>query len=185
MSNRRRVCVFCGGNPGNDPAFLDAAREVGHEIGRRGWGLVYGGATVGLMGAVANAALSAGAEVIGVIPTSLVLREIEHPGLTRNVRVATLAERKALMFAESDAFLALPGGFGTLDELFEALTLGQIGESSSKPCVLLNTSGYYDHLRRFIDHAVDSGLLLPRYRALLLDAPTAAEALDRCAPAHG
>jgi len=178
MSPLRRVCVFCGGNPGNDPAFLDDARELGRELGRRRLGLVYGGATIGLMGAVADAALAAGVEVIGVIPDSLADREQEHRGLQRNVRVQTLAERKALMFAESQAFLAMPGGFGTLDELFEALTLAQIGEHQPKPCVLLNTRGFFDHLLRFLDHAAASGLLLPRLRATLLDAPSPAAALD-------
>lgn len=174
----RNICVFCGGNAGNDPAFVQGAREVGLGLARRGWGLVYGGATTGLMGAVADACLSGGGEVYGVIPGSLVEREIAHPGLTRNERVATLGERKARMFELSRGFLALPGGFGTLDELFEALTLGQIGEVEAKPCVLLNYRGFYDHLLRFCDHAVGAGLLLPRYRSLLLEATTAEGALD-------
>jgi uncharacterized protein (TIGR00730 family) len=176
--SKRRVCVFCGGNPGNDPAFLEAARALGRGLAGRGWGLVYGGATVGLMGAVADAALEGGGEVIGVIPASLVEREIEHPALTRNVRVETLAQRKEIMFAESDAFVALPGGFGTLDEIFEALTLGQIGEHREKPCLLVNVGGFFDHLVRYLDHAVDCGLLLPRYRAMLGVASSAEEALE-------
>jgi uncharacterized protein (TIGR00730 family) len=175
--SEKRVCVFCGGNPGNNPEFMAAARHLGKELARRNWGLVYGGATVGLMGAVADAALEAGGEVIGVIPNSLVQREMEHPGLTRNVRVDTLAQRKQIMFAESDAFLALPGGFGTLDEIFEALTLGQIGEMASKPCVLLNVDGFFNHLLGFLDQAQASGLLLPRYRTLLDSAFTIEQAL--------
>lgn len=174
----KRVCVFCGGNSGNHPAFIEAARELGQALGVRGLGLVYGGATVGLMGAMADAALEAGANVIGVIPTSLVDREMEHHGLTRNIRVDTLARRKEIMFAESSAFLALPGGFGTLDELFEALSLGQIGEQPIKPCVLLNVSGFYDPLLHFLDHAVSCGLLRPHHREMLMDAPTVQQALD-------
>lgn len=175
--SKRTICVFCGGNPGSDPTFLEAARGLGLALGRRGWGLVYGGSTTGLMGAVADAALEAGAEVHGVIPASLVEREIAHTGLTRNVQVETLAQRKAQMLAASDAFVALPGGFGTLDELFEALTLGQLGEQPLKPCLLLNVGGYYDHLLRFLEHATATGLLLPRHRAMLLDAPSVEGAL--------
>ncbi|RYE94843.1 MAG: TIGR00730 family Rossman fold protein [Myxococcales bacterium] len=173
----RRVCVFCGAGAGHDPAFLEAARELGRGVAGRGWGLVYGGATSGLMGALADAALGAGGEVSGVIPASLVDRELAHQGLTRHSVVATLAERKARMFAEAHAFVALPGGFGTLDELFSVLTLMQIGELAGKTCVLLDLDGYYEGLLRFADHAVSSGLLLPRYRALLLRAASVDEAL--------
>lgn len=178
---RGRICVFCGGNSGNDPAFLAAARALGSEIARRDLGLVYGGSTVGLMGAVADAALAAGGQVHGVIPASLAEREQAHPGLTVNERVASLAQRKERMFALADAFIALPGGFGTLDEFFEALTLSQIGEQGLKPCVLLSTAGFYDQLVAFLDHATTAGLLQPRYRAMVLVASTPSQAVDLAA----
>ena len=149
----------------------------------RGWELIYGGATSGLMGAVADAALAAGGEVTGVIPASLVDRELAHRGLTRHSVVATLAERKAQMFAGAHAFLALPGGFGTLDELFGVLTLVQIGELPGRPCVLIDINGYYEPLVRFVDHATAHGLLQPRYRGLLLRAATVEEALRLVDPA--
>jgi hypothetical protein len=160
------VCVFCGSAPGTDPAFVDAARDLGASLARADLGVVYGGATVGLMGAVADAALDAGGHVIGVIPSSLVARELAHEGLQDLRVVATMHERKALMADLADAFVALPGGLGTLDEFFEILTWAQLG-IHAKPCALLNVNGYYDPLLAFLDHATRSGLVARDHRELI------------------
>jgi hypothetical protein len=160
------ICVFCGSAPGTDPAFLEAARDLGASLARAGLGVVYGGATVGLMGAVSDAALSAGGHVIGVIPSSLVARELAHEGLQDLRVVATMHERKALMADLADAFVALPGGLGTLDELFEILTWAQLG-IHAKPCALLNLNGYYDPLLAFLDHATRNGLVARDHRELI------------------
>jgi len=144
----------------------------------RGLGLVYGGAKVGLMGAVADAALTAGGEVIGVIPRSMVLREIAHTGLTELRVVDSMHERKALMADLSDGFIALPGGFGTFEEFCEIVTWAQLG-LHRKPCGILNVEGYYDHLLRLFDHAVQEGLLRAENRRLVLAGDDAASLLDR------
>ena len=162
-----RVCVFCGSSPGQDPRFAEAARLVGASLGARGAGLVYGGASVGLMGLVADAALSAGAHVIGVIPASMVGRELAHPGLPDLRVVASMHERKALMADLADAFLALPGGMGTLDELFEILTWAQLG-IHQKPVGLLDVRGYFQPLLAFADHAVAEGFIKPVHRQMML-----------------
>jgi uncharacterized protein (TIGR00730 family) len=163
---QRRVCVFCGSSPGVKPAYRAEAVCLGRLLGQLGLGLVYGGAQVGLMGAMADAALDHGCEVIGVIPRSLAGMEIAHQRLTRLILVETMHERKALMAKEADAFVALPGGFGTLDEFFEILTWAQLG-IHAKPCVLVNTAGYYDHLLSFLEVAVDQGFLKPENYALI------------------
>jgi len=160
------LCVFCGANSGDDPGYLALAREVGRSIAARGLILVYGGGRVGLMGALADAALSAGGRVVGVIPRLLLDHEAGHPGLSQMHVVDTLSRRKLLMGELSDAFLTLPGGIGTLDELFEAWTWTQL-DLHDKPCGLLNHEGYYDTLVAFLDRAVAEGFLRPRHRAAL------------------
>ena len=174
----RRVAVYCGSADGNDPAFLAEARALGRAIAEAGLGVVYGGANVGLMGAVADAALAAGAEVIGVLPEVLAGREIAHTGLTRLETVATMHQRKARMVALADAFLILPGGYGTLDEMLEIVTWSQL-RLHAKPCILINTLGYWDGLLDFLDSTVAAGFLKPENRALLLVAGSAGEAVER------
>ena len=162
-----RVCVYCGSSLGADPAYRDAAQRLGRRLAQAGLGLVYGGASVGLMGAVADAALDAGGEVIGVIPQALVDREIAHPGLTDLRVVGSMHERKALMVELADAFVALPGGAGTLDELFETFTWAQLG-LHAKPCGLLEVDGYWRELTAFLDRAVAAGFLRAAHREMLL-----------------
>ena len=173
---QRRVCVFCGSSPGVKQAYRDQAVDLGRLLGQAGLGLVYGGAQVGLMGVLADAALDHGCEVIGVIPRSLAGIEVAHQRLTRLVLVETMHQRKALMAKEADAFIALPGGFGTLDELFEILTWAQLG-IHAKPCVLVNTGGYYDHLLSFLQVAIDQGFLKADNYGLIHVAASSAEAL--------
>ncbi|WP_027192781.1 LOG family protein [Megalodesulfovibrio gigas] len=178
------VCVFCGANPGNSPAYLDSSKHLGRLLARRGITLVYGGASVGCMGAVADAALDAGGRVVGIIPRSLWEKEIGHPGLTELLVVDSMHERKAAMAAHSDAFIALPGGVGTLEEFFEVMTWSQLG-FHHKPCGLLNVGGYYDGLAAFLDHAVTQGFLKePHRRIALTDADPEAllEAFARWIP---
>ena len=170
------MAVYCGSADGNDPVYLAEARALGGEIAAAHLGLVYGGANVGLMGAVADAALAGGAEVIGVLPEVLAGREIAHTGLTRLETVATMHQRKARMVALADAFLILPGGYGTLDETLEIITWSQL-RLHAKPCVLINTARYWDGLLTFLDSTVAAGFLKPENRALLLVARDAAEAL--------
>ena len=172
----RRVAVYCGSADGNNPVFLDEARALGSAIAAAGLGMVYGGARVGLMGAVADAALAGGAEVIGVLPSVLAGSELAHQGLTRLEIVETMHERKARMVALADAFLILPGGYGTLDELLEILTWAQL-KIHAKPCVLINTAGYWNGFLDFLDTAVAAGFLKQRNRDLLLVAETAGEAV--------
>jgi uncharacterized protein (TIGR00730 family) len=171
-----RVAVYCGSADGNDPAYRAEARSLGRAIAAARMGLVYGGANVGLMGAVADAALAGGAEVIGVLPEVLAGREIAHTGLTRLETVATMHQRKARMVALADAFLILPGGYGTLDETLEIITWSQL-RLHAKPCILINTAGYWNGLLAFLDSTVAAGFLKPENRALLLVARDAAEAL--------
>jgi len=162
----QRLCVFCGSSPGRDPAYLEAATAMGTTIAQRGLGLVYGGARVGLMGAVADAALAAGAEVTGVLPKALMRKEIAHEGLTRLEVVASMHERKARMAELSDGFVALPGGAGTLEEIFEIWTWGQLG-FHGKPAGFLNVSGYFDGLSTFLDHTVAEAFVKPVHRQML------------------
>jgi uncharacterized protein (TIGR00730 family) len=166
VSRPFHVCVFCGSRIGASPAHVAAATALGRRIGERGLGLVYGGARVGLMGALADAALAAGAPVLGVLPRSLSSVEVAHPGLTELVLVDGLHARKARMTAESDAFVALPGGFGTLDELFEALTWAQLG-LHTRPLGLLNVGGFWDPLVATIDRQVAEGFVTPSDRSRL------------------
>ena len=160
------LCVYCGSRPGRDPAFAAAARAVGAALAGRGWRLVYGGGGSGLMGELADAALAGGAEALGIIPAALMGRELGHRGLTRLVVVESMHERKRLMAENSDAFLALPGGIGTFEELFEVWTWLQLGYHR-KPVGLLNVSGYYDPLLGFLDASVAQGFVPPAQRELL------------------
>lgn len=163
----RRICVYCGSSAGTDPAFREAAASVGRELVRRGMGLVYGGGSVGLMGVVADAVLSGGGEVIGVIPRKLVELEKEHRGLTKLIETDTMHERKRLMMEHADGFLVLPGGYGTLEELFEVIAWLQLG-FHQKPVGLLNVSGFYDLMLAHLDHMVKFGLLKEAHHSLLL-----------------
>ncbi len=160
------LCVYCGSRPGELPACAEAARAVGREIGRRGWRLVYGGGRAGLMGVVADAALEAGASVVGVIPHSLMERELGHQKLTELHVVDTMHQRKTMMAERSDAFLALPGGIGTFEELFEVWTWRQLGYHD-KPIGLLNVAGYYDALLGFLRHSEAQGFMDAAQKALL------------------
>ena len=172
----RRVAVYCGSSNGQDPEYLAEAKTLGGAIAAAGLGLVYGGASVGLMGAVANAALAGGAEVIGVLPDVLAGNEIAHSGLTRLELVSTMHERKARMAELADAFLVLPGGYGTLEELLEVVTWAQL-RLHAKPVILINTAGYWDGFLAFLDLTVAAGFLKAKNRALLLVAADAEGAI--------
>ena len=163
----RRICVFCGSNAGARSEYAEAARELAAMLVERKLGIVYGGGNVGLMGVLADAALERGGEVIGVIPRTLVDKEVAHRDVTELLIVETMHERKALMNDLSDAFIALPGGFGTLDEFFEVLTWSQLG-FHGKPCALLNVAGYYDRMLAMLDHAVAERFLRPTHRELVI-----------------
>jgi len=163
----RAVCVYCGSSFGADPAYLQATQALARTLVANELRVVYGGAAVGLMGALADATLQAGGEVVGVMPQQLVDREIAHQGLTELHVVATMHERKALMAQLSDAFVALPGGIGTLEELIEVFTWSQLG-LHSKPLGVLNTAGYYDKLGAFLDHGVEQGFQPSAQRAKLV-----------------
>ncbi len=176
-SNIRRVAVYCGSADGTNPAFRAEAVALGEAIAAAGLSLVYGGAIAGLMGAVADAALAGGAEVIGVLPGVLAGKEIAHSRLTRLELVETMHQRKARMMELADAFLILPGGYGTLEELLETVTWAQL-RLHSKPCILVNAAGYWDGLLKFLDTAVEAGFLKPKNRALMRVAASAAEAVQ-------
>jgi uncharacterized protein (TIGR00730 family) len=173
----RRVAVFCGSSAGTLPAYADAARGLGSALVRRGLELVYG-AHVGLMGVLADAALAAGGRVTGVIPASMVEREIAHTGVTDLRIVRTMHERKALMASLADAFVVLPGGMGTLDEMCEIFTWAQLG-LHAKPCALLNVAGYWDPFLVFLDRAVSAGFLREPWRRLVLHEGAVEPLLDR------
>lgn len=162
----RRLCVFCGSSPGGRSEYREAAAGLGRLLGEQGLGLVFGGGRVGLMGVLADAALAAGAEVIGVIPRALWDLEVAHTGLADLRVVGSMHERKAMMAELADGFVALPGGIGTLEELFEVWTWSQLG-LQSKPCGLLDVAGYYAPLARFLEHAVIERFLTPEHRSLL------------------
>ncbi len=164
-SESKRICVFCGANPGSDPAYASAAAELGQAIANAGHHVVYGGGRVGLMGIVADAALAAGADVVGYMPKGLVDREVGHDGLTELVVTDSMHTRKAAMADDADGFIALPGGYGTLDEVLEILTWNQIG-SIAKPVAFLDVGGYFASLFRFFDEAVVGGLIKPEHRAM-------------------
>jgi uncharacterized protein (TIGR00730 family) len=163
----RRICVFCGSSSGNHPAYADAAQHMGREIVARGLTLVYGGGHVGLMGVLADAVLDGGGEAIGVIPHALAVREIAHQRLTRLHVVESMHERKAMMAGLADAFVAMPGGFGTYEEFFEAVTWTQLGVHK-KPCGLLNVRGFYDPIITLLDHAVAEQFVRAQHRAAIL-----------------
>ena len=184
MSAPLSVCVYCGSRDGASPAYARAATAVGGAIARRGWQLVYGGGRAGLMGRVADAALAAGGRVVGVIPRTLMDREVGHAGLTELHVVDTMHQRKRLMAERSDAFIALPGGIGTFEELFEVWTWRQLGYHD-KPVGLLNVEGYYDALLGFLGQTVTGGFVAPQQHALLevaSDAETLLEVIGRLAP---
>lgn len=174
----RRIGVYCGSSWGRAPRFRLAAAEFGRLMVERGYGLVFGGGKVGMMGAVADAVLAAGGDVIGVIPDFLATKELIHPGVADMRQVADMHTRKALIAELSDAFVALPGGLGTLDELFETLTWSQLG-LHAKPVGLLNIGGYFDAVIQFVDRAVQDGFCLPDHRELFFAEDSAAALLDR------
>ena len=174
------VCVFCGSRDGNDPAYLAAAMETGTAIARRGWKLVYGGGHVGLMGALADAALAEGGEVIGVMPRALLTREVAHPDITRLHLVTSMHRRKALMSSLSDGFLTLPGGYGTLEEFFETLTWAQLG-LHTKPCALLDVIGFWNPLLAMVDNQIAGGFVPVEHRRVILTGGDPNEILDRMA----
>ncbi len=176
----KRICVFAGSSEGARPAYAEAARSLGDELGKRGLGLVYGGGSIGLMGVLADAALATGGEVIGVIPGPLASRELAHAGLTALHVVDSMHERKAMMASLCDGFVALPGGLGTFEETLEVLTWAQLG-IHRKPVGVLNVGGYWDGLQHLLAHAVGEGFVRREYAALLLFGATAAELLDRVA----
>ncbi|GAB4214245.1 MAG: TIGR00730 family Rossman fold protein [Rhodoferax sp.] len=179
----KNVCVYCGSSPGADPVYRAAAQALGQAMARRGVGLVYGGASIGVMGAVADAVLAAGGRVLGVIPEALAQREVAHTGLTELVVTPSMHVRKMRMAEAADAFVALPGGIGTFEELFEIWTWAQLG-IHSKPVALLNVAGYFDSLIALVDHAVAQGFLKPAQRALLWVDTDAERLLDRFAQAR-
>jgi uncharacterized protein (TIGR00730 family) len=166
VAGLERVCVYCGSSTGTRPRFAQVADQVGRLLARRGIGVVYGGASVGLMGLVADGALAEGGEVVGVIPGKLFTEEVAHDGLSELHVVGSMHERKALMSQLADAFIALPGGFGTIEEVIEAVTWTQLG-IHAKPVGLLDVDGYFDHLVAFLDRAVEDGLLKAPSRDLL------------------
>lgn len=172
------ICVFCGSSTGTGDVYMDGARELGEALVNHGYGLVYGGASVGTMGAVADSVLAAGGEVIGVIPQAISDMEVAHQGLTRLEIVDDMHQRKARMMSLSDAFIAMPGGLGTLEEIFEALTWLQLG-FHSKPCGLLNSDGFYQKLDEFLRHADDQGFVKSEHRQNLLIADTTQSLIDQ------
>ncbi|MFH1842290.1 MAG: TIGR00730 family Rossman fold protein [bacterium] len=171
------ICVYCGSNHGRRPEFTAAAQALGHELVNRGLGLVYGGGHVGLMGVLADAVLERGGTVTGVIPQALADKELGHRGVTELVVVAGMHERKAVMTAAADGFIALPGGLGTLEEFFEVLTWGQLG-FHQKPVALFNVDGYFDPLLAFIDQAVADRFVLSDHRDMIIAADSPAEILE-------
>ena len=178
MGRIRKVCVFCGSSPGARPDYSLAAKKLGRRLADRGTGLVYGGARVGTMGDIADAVLKEGGEVIGVMPRLLVEKEVAHEHLTELHVVDTMHERKSLMADLSDGFIALPGGLGTLDELFEVVTWAQLG-MHAKPCGLLNVCRYFDLLEAYLDHAVSERFIEPRHRDMILMDESAEALMDQ------
>ncbi len=172
------VCVFCGSQPGARPAYLDAARELGALLARRGVAVIYGGGHVGMMGALADSALAAGGEVIGVIPEHLMRPEVAHQRLTELLIVDSMHTRKRTMASRADAFVVLPGGYGTFEEMFEMVTWRQL-RLHAKPVGLVNVDGYFDHLLAFLQHAAQQEFIRPQHRDLLLVAPSTSDLLER------
>ena len=173
-----RICVFAGSNPGALDDYAEAARKLGQALVSHGMALVYGGANIGLMGILADTVLDCGGEVIGVIPGHLAAKEVAHPGLSELRVVGSMHERKTIMSDLSDGVVALPGGLGTLEELFEMLTWAQLG-LHGKPCGILNVAGYFDRLLAFLDHAVDQRFVTAGHRRMLLSDSDATSLLDR------
>lgn len=169
------LCVYCGSSDGNDPEIRNIASELGKMLANQGVGLVYGGSSLGIMGILANAVMENGGTVTGVIPSGLFKKEVAHQGITRLITVRNMHERKSTMADLADAFLALPGGFGTLEELFEIITWNQIG-IISKPVTLFNFKGFYTPLIRMIDQASESGFIRDKNKTIL----NIAETLDQC-----
>jgi uncharacterized protein (TIGR00730 family) len=175
---RGKICVFTGSRHGARAEFAEAAKQLGRALVERGYGLVYGGGNVGLMTVIADTVLGMNGQVTGVIPDSLVSKEVAHEGLTELRVVGSMHERKALMAELSDAFIAMPGGIGTMEEFFEVLSWAQLG-LHEKPCALLNVAGYYDPLIQFMDRAVSEDFVKPKHRALLIVESEPAKLLDR------
>ncbi len=178
MSEIKSICVFCGSSRGAKPDYIDASRQLAQCMAKQGITLVYGGAHVGIMGAIADELLKLGGKVVGVIPEALVDMEVAHDGLTELHVVSDMHERKARMADLADGFISLPGGLGTLEEMFEVLTWSQLG-FHSKPCGLLNVSGFYDDLLRFLDNANEQGFMRREHRQLLLDDADADSLVNR------
>jgi uncharacterized protein (TIGR00730 family) len=174
----KNICVFAGSSSGSRPDYRSAAEELGRALAQRNLGVVFGGGCVGLMGALADTALAAGGDVTGIIPEALVAREVAHRGLSRLHVVSSMHERKALMAELSDAFLALPGGWGTLEEFFEVLTWAQLG-LHRKPCGLINVGGYFDGLLSFLGHAVGERFVKPENQSLVLVASSVGDMVDQ------
>jgi hypothetical protein len=174
------VCVFCGSQPGARPAYLQAARELGTQLARRDCSVVYGGGHVGMMGALADGALAAGGRVIGVIPEHLMRPEVAHQGLTELLVVDSMHTRKRIMASRSDAFVVLPGGYGTFEEMFEMVTWRQL-ELHAKPVGLVNVEGYFDHLLAFLQHAAGQQFIRPQHRGLLTVEASVPALLERLA----
>ena len=176
----KKICVYCGSSPGRNPAYTRVARVLAKELCDRDIGVVFGGGAVGVMGVVADAMLEAGGEVVGVIPKALAVKELAHYGLTELHVVASMHERKAMMAELADGFIALPGGWGTLEEIFEMLTWAQLG-FHEKPCGILNVEGYFDGLIGFLENAFDQEFVNPLYRPLLMKADDPVALLDQFA----
>jgi uncharacterized protein (TIGR00730 family) len=174
----KRICIFCGSNSGARPAYAQAATALAQHLANLGIGIVYGGGNVGLMGILADAALAAGGEVIGVIPHSLFAKEVGHADLSQMHIVGTMHERKAMMADLADGFIAMPGGWGTFDEFCEILTWAQLG-LHHKPCGILNVEGYYDTLLAMFDHSVAEGFLKAAYRPMILTSSDPVDLLDK------
>jgi uncharacterized protein (TIGR00730 family) len=174
------VCVFCGSQPGTSPAYLQAARELGTQLARRDCSVVYGGGHVGMMGALADGALAAGGRVIGVIPEHLMRPEVAHQGLTELLVVDSMHTRKRIMASRSDAFVVLPGGYGTFEEMFEMVTWRQL-QLHAKPVGLVNVEGYFDHLLAFLQHAAGQEFIRPQHRGLLTVDASVPALLERLA----
>jgi len=178
MTSLRAACVFCGSQSGAKPAFLQAARELAVQLARRGVAVVYGGGHVGMMGALADSALAAGGKVVGVIPEHLMRPEVAHQGLTELLIVDSMHTRKRIMASRADAFVVLPGGYGTFEEMFEMVTWRQL-RLHEKPVGLVNIDGYFDHLLAFLQHAEQQEFIRPEHRHLLNVETSVVALLDR------
>ncbi len=176
----KKICVFCGSSSGGKPIYLETAKKLGKELSEQGFELIYGGARIGLMGAIADEVLRYGGKVIGVIPKDLMDREVAHLGLTKLHVVASMHDRKALMADLADGFIALPGGFGTLEEIIEVLTWAQLS-IHAKPCGILNVANYYDPLFQMFDHAMEEGFMSATHHKLMIRSDSPIELLQRMA----